>query len=94
MKVKNLNSTSGLSCKCSSWLQHWSKFTNKNRNTCSNKFCVSDDIVGAHVQKDGLLDNNWYIVPLCKKCNHPDNTSVMNIDDVELVPANVNNTCG
>ena len=92
MKVKNLNGTAELSCKCSSWLEHWSKFTGKNRNTCSNVFCFSDDIIGAHVQKYNLLDNKWYIVPLCKKCNKSD--SIIDINDVELVPANVNNTCG
>ena len=44
------------------------------------------DPVGAHVQKDTLLDRKWYIVPLCRGCNQA-NTS-FDVESTLLVPVN------
>jgi hypothetical protein len=49
--------------------------------------------VGAHVQKDSMLDRSWYIVPVCSA--HNAKAGEMNImDSTVLVPANVSQTCG
>lgn len=39
---------------------------------------------GAHVYKPED-QNQWYFVPLCSKCNYPDNTGSMTVD-TKLVP--------
>ena len=39
---------------------------------------------GAHVYKPSDA-NKWYFVPLCSKCNNPENTDEMEVDTV-LVP--------
>jgi hypothetical protein len=94
MKVRNIDGTSGLSCACGSWLDHWKKFSSQTANYCSEKTCVIKvDLVGAHVQKADISDNRWYIIPLCKKHNAKA-TELEIIDERVFVLANANNTCG
>ena len=91
MKVKNLNGTSANKCNCGSWLEHWEKFSEKKRGTCSKVGCAAKATVGAHVQKDGSTDEAWYIVPLCDGCNK----GVKSFEvETTLVSANVSKTCG
>lgn len=92
MKVKNINGTSDNSCKCTSWLAHWEKFSGTKAGTCAEKSCLSQATVGAHVQKQ-VTDMAWYIIPLC--ATH--NKKAAEIDlygDPKLVSANVSQTCG
>ncbi len=94
VKLKNLNGTSDNQCKCQSWLAHWLKFSRKTISLCPVVSCFDRAEVGAHVQKDTNADNNWYIVPLCKKHNAEKSKTIEVSDDTSLVPANVSNTCG
>lgn len=93
IKVKNINGTSNNKCNCSSWLQHWEKFSKKNAGLCVERICRQNAEHGAHVQKDDENDNNWYIIPLCASHNlKADELQIM--DTTTLVSANVSNTCG
>lgn len=38
---------------------------------CGETFSSEDDKVGGHVLKDGGVSIDYYVVPLCKACNHP-----------------------
>ncbi|MFC1756635.1 hypothetical protein ACFLZC_00535 [Patescibacteria group bacterium] len=95
MKVVNINNTSDNTCSCGSWLEHWKDFSNQSLpSCCPEKSCPNKPDVGAHVQKDSVNDNNWYIVPLCKDCNAKAGGSLEIGDDIALVAASVNETCG
>lgn len=96
MKVKNINGTSDNICKCDSWLDHWTIHNlshNKLPLHCVEISCTKDPEVGAHVQKDSETDNNWYILPLCKKHNKQ-SESLEICQEVSFASANINNTCG
>ncbi|MGB3946892.1 MAG: hypothetical protein WBM13_02800 [Bacteroidia bacterium] len=94
-KIKNINGTSENKCKCGSWLKHWETFSKQKTEYCcvSVPNCTNKDIVGAHVQKDTLSDNNWYIIPLCNE--HNKSKEILEVSDTRpLISANVKNTCG
>ena len=91
MTITNINGTSGLKCKCGSWLDHWKKFSKQSVTYCCEKSCINTDLVGAHVRK-GILDSKWYIIPLCNKHNLAGES--LEISDVyTLVSANQSDTC-
>ena len=95
MKVNNINGTSQNTCKCGSWLNHWTKFSGQSLPTyCPEQTCTRKPEVGAHVQKDGSTDNSWYIIPLCQKHNAETGMSLTVSDSIALVSANVSRTCG
>jgi len=95
MKVNNVNGTSDNTCKCSSWLNHWKKFSGQALpEYCTEKTCTRKPEVGAHVQKDSYTDKGWYIVPLCKEHNAETGESLNIMDSVALASANVSQTCG
>jgi len=95
MKVKNINGTSQNACNCGSWLDHWKKFSGQSVPAyCPEKKCLKDPEVGAHVQKDSSTDKAWYIVPLCKTHNAEEAESLDISDHIELVSANISETCG
>lgn len=95
MKVRNINGTTPHACRCGSWLDHWKRFSGRySTPQCSKLFCYKMAEVGAHVQKDSDLDRNWYIVPLCRQHNALTNQSIDIWDDVQLIHANVSDTCG
>jgi hypothetical protein len=50
--------------------------------------------VGTHVQKDVPNDPNWYIVPLCGFHNQSKATTLQIRPLLNLVSANINETCG
>ena len=94
-KVKNINGTSTRTCKCGSWLQHWENFSGQSLpRYCPEVGCIEKPAVGAHVQKDSATDRSWYIVPLCKTHNAKTRESLYISDSIELVSANVSETCG
>lgn len=94
MQVRNLNGTSDNQCKCGSWYAHWKKYSNQTANHCVVIGCKGTELVGGHVQKASLLDSSWYIIPICKACNGKKGQT-LNVDDrVNLVSANVSQTCG
>ncbi len=94
MKVKNLNGTAVNKCNCKSWLDHWMKFSRQKANRCMVNDCRNLPEVGGHVQKDSKTDKSWYIVPLCKPCNGKKGEDIDIFDGVNLVSANVAETCG
>lgn len=51
------------------WLKYWEDATGMKANWCHRVNCFSKATDGAHVQLDDSSDKNWYIVPLCHRCN-------------------------
>jgi len=94
MWVKNINGTSQNTCKCGSWLEHWSRFSQDSRVICSVLGCRSVAEVGAHVQLFLSTDERWYIIPVCQMHNMVQSTPLAIDDSYRLVSANVNKTCG
>jgi len=94
MRIKNINGTSQNKCRCGSWLDHWKNYSKQSVPIiCPAYGCNGKDIVGAHVQKDSIYDNKWYIYPLCTSCNQKGGT--LDVSDLyKLVSANVSETCG
>lgn len=94
MRVTNINGTSDNACSCGSWFDHWKKFSHQSLPTrCPANYCNEKPEVGAHVQKDSYTGKSWYIVPLCKGHNGETGSS-LEIGDIALASANVNETCG
>lgn len=93
MRIRNVNGTSDLSCSCGSWLNHWKNYSRQSvPSYCSERNCIKKPEVGAHVQKDSIIDKTWYIVPLCNE--HNLKASALDIGDyVALVAANTSSTC-
>lgn len=94
MKVKNINGTSDNSCKCTSWIAHWQKYSGQTTEFCQATSCLNKDVVGAHVKKGGdSTDQSWYIYPLCNA--HNKYVGELEVSDFyKLVSANVSETCG
>ncbi len=92
MRIKNINGTSQMTCKCGSWLSHWKTYGgNSNVRYCAASTCINTDLVGAHVQKANSTDQGWYIAPLCKA--HNNHTGTLEVS-CTLVLANKSKTCG
>jgi len=88
-KVKNLNGTSGrLPAGYASWKEWWEAQTGRKFSSCSCSGCSAAAVVGAHVQKSGVSDMRWYIVPLCRSCNGKPSSEVFEVRDYDLVPVN------
>jgi hypothetical protein len=68
MRVINLNGSKGIACVSGSWLARWERITGQSAFLCFVKDCINTPFSGGLVQKDNMLDGNWYIVPLCKEC--------------------------
>ena len=91
-RVVNHPGTSGKTCYCGSWLNHWINFSgNKVPIVCSTVGCNNKGLVGAHVRRYDAVDQSHYIVPLCHSCNH--SPYILDVRRI-LVPANVSKTCG
>lgn len=95
VKVKNIHNTSKKRYSksypkgYSSWIDYWEKKCIDSRLllNCANIDCENPYKVGAHVIKEiSENDRNWYIVPLCKTCNHPDNDKYFKVNERFLVP--------
>jgi hypothetical protein len=70
MKFKNIQETSGLTCNCSSWLNHWLRFTNNKAVTfCAELNCTKIAEVGGHVIACDSANKSWRILPLCRAHN-------------------------
>jgi len=92
MKVRNLEGTSDLNCKCENWLQHWVDYGGyKLPQLCPVKNCREKPVLGAHVQKTDLSDQTVYIVPLCDSHNKTD--VVLDLYETTLVLADKRKTC-
>jgi hypothetical protein len=95
VKVKNINATRINSCICGSRLEHWMRYSDQPLSIfCAVLDCVQKPEVGTYVQKDGSDDNDWYIVPFCTAHDAQYAASVYITESIQLVPANVDRTCG
>ncbi len=94
MKARNINGTSNHTCGCASWLKHWENFSGETAGLCVEKSCMSNATVGAHVQKEGVLDQHWYIIPLCSAHNNQQGEVIELYGNPTFVSANVSETCG
>ena len=89
---KNKKGTSGRSCCCGSWKQHWINISALPwPSKCSVVGCHNPAEVGAHIY-NSLGSRNEYIVPMCKPCNGKNEAFAID-DDVVKVSANVSETC-
>jgi len=78
-----------------SWIDYWNKKQGKRASICRCRGeKVKSDIVGGHVEQCFKgNDGNWYvneskvifIVPLCKKCNNPENSEPFPVERKDLV---------
>jgi hypothetical protein len=94
--VCNQNGTSRIArCSCGSWLNHHRVHGGGLRRFCARVGCSGLAEVGAHVRMlDRRSSRQWWIVPLCKGCNHFSNDEPMFIDRrTGLVSANKRYTC-
>lgn len=100
VKIKNINGTSkekyakSYPKEYKSWLDYWDdKCWYQRPYLCANENCINDVEVGAHVIKESSEnDRSWYIIPLCKKCNHPSNKDYFKVDEDYLVPVSDEDT--
>lgn len=100
VKVKNIHGTSkeryaeSYPKEYNSWIDYWkNKCDYSCPSFCTNNECTNDVKVGAHVIKEKCEnDRRWYIVPLCNKCNHPNNEDFFEVDEDYLVPVSEENT--
>ncbi len=51
------------------WLRYWENATGIKAGTCHKIGCAEVATDGAHVQLSNSINRNWYIVPLCHRCN-------------------------
>lgn len=97
MKVKNVTGSSTVSADpptpYNSWLSYWEAKANFKISffkcpACGNYFLRSK-FDGCHVQKANSVDwREWYIIPLCDKCNH--RTDEFEVGNIALIPASNN----
>ena len=74
-----------------SWVQYWAGVSGfeiepdklYNCPACG-KAITREHFDGCHVQKAGIVDQKWYIIPLCDSCNH--RTGMFSVDGDLLVP--------
>lgn len=84
-KVKNMQGTSEkrppYPYDNKSWLEYWQIKTGKKAFFCSRFGCINYAEHGGHVRIcDGMLAGKAFIVPLCRECNNPANTSEFYVD--------------
>lgn len=79
-----------------SWLDYWEHNggdTIKDNVTYKCPGCgktiTRKEFDGCHVQKVGLVDHSWYIIPLCDNCNHRTDMFSVNGDLLISVPSNL-----
>lgn len=87
----NKKGTSGRSCSCGSWKDHWLNFSYRPwPQFCSVSGCSSAPALGAHVFNSSI--NGEKIIPMCSSCNGLTTTFTLR-ENVKLVSANKSETC-
>jgi hypothetical protein len=87
MRVKNLNKAGRDKSSSGSWLRHWEKHSGQNAWMCYVQGCIGRPSAGGRVQKDSLVDRNWYVIPLCADCNDKSGQNLDIWDEATLVSA-------
>lgn len=83
--VHNLNDTSDSMPRdgSSTWKEFWENHSGRKFGQCSASDCMKMAEVGAHVAKSGSnTSKEWYIVPLCSRCNHRTGDFFVDSDDL------------
>ena len=93
MIIKNINAIEMLDCKCENWLDHWLKFSEQEPTYCPVAECMNVIQTAAHVQRDDPKDSKWYIFPVCHKHDAMIGESLTVNDHIDLVSADVRETC-
>ena len=98
--IHNVKGSSKISQKApypyGSWLQYWEGVSG-NRIMLNTRYncpgcgapTTREHFDGCHLQKVGLVDRKWYLMPLCDKCNQ--RTDMFSVDEklLEPVPSNL-----
>ena len=87
MHVKNLNNGAPVNSSSGSWLTHWERHTGQNAWMCYVQGCIGRPTAGGHVQKNSLVDRNWYVIPLCADCSEKSGQDLDIWDEATLVSA-------
>ena len=78
-----------------SWLPYWESIKGALKaNTpyycpACGKAVTREHFDGCHVQKCNLLDQKWYIIPLCDSCNQRKDMFSVDEDLLVPVPSNI-----
>lgn len=91
--VKNINGTSGNSCKCGSWLNHWEKLSRTSPRWCAQVACMKEAKHGAHVLRADSVISKWFIIPLCEAHNAQRGEQLYVMDSTIFISANKKETC-
>ena len=92
-EVTNVSGTGYKTCKCASWLDHWTRRAGCAPSLCSVVGCSEREPIGAVVVKTRSYDLQLYVVPLCPAHSTTRGTLAIN-DEYPLVPAAVDANCG
>lgn len=88
----NATGTTGESCPCGTWKDHWLKHSGKSwPAACSVKDCTEPPTLGAHIENPSVTGR--HIVPMCDSCNGSDGAFDL-AGGVTLVPAKAMSSCG
>ncbi len=79
-------------CKCKEWKSHWINNSKKLFNDCSASNCDNESELIKQVVNFNSINNNEYIIPLCKK--HSQMTKDFTIDDRNLIESSPLPQCG
>ena len=71
-----------------SWRDYWEEKKNRKFSGCSCTICANKAEVGGHVKRV-YGTNEWYIVPICSKHNHPAFTDSYTVRDEDLLRVNI-----
>lgn len=90
---RNKGGTGERKCGCGSWKKHWMNLSKEEwPKYCSESLCLEKPKDGAHIYHPDV--EGEYIVPLCAKHNHPENTDEFDLaDDTIFVSANQQKSC-
>jgi hypothetical protein len=77
-----------------SWISYWNDKKNKPAGMCRRCGTKTSVLNGAHVQyvkknakKEWQRVSGLFLVPLCSKCNNPNNTTIFSVNKNDLIPA-------
>lgn len=88
---KNKKGTSGRSCNCGSWKQHWINNSGKSwPSKCSIDGCNNSATLGAHIINSSVSGEK--IVPACDSCNKLEGEFDLK-GGVTVVSANKSESC-
>lgn len=89
--IKNINLAHIPSCGCENWYEHWVNTADQWLICCAEYSCINPIHQGILVQHAEIEDENWYVVPLCKK--HSNHADILDVGDVKLIKAGRAENC-